>query len=546
MKRTRALLVLVFAVFFAAVSCIEKNDDPLDPKDIVENAGGGVLRLTVKGAKLYTVSSIEISYANPEAPIGEGSGARDMFGVDVPDVQLNEKDGIQFEFAMAHRTYKDVQVKFMFTDREPVEVTIFETMELGRGTVTQAEVIMPEIPGYAAGRLVRLDKSWDVQPSVMIDKAAGMAGFEQGTLQYGLLMLLLNQFIVNPVHLDRIIYYTTDPSGDLVEASGVVARQCSATGSPLEYGRMVSFQHGTCSIAAAPSYQSDITAELLPVAVKNPDKFTENFVAVMADYLGYGASQTADLQHPYMHTALTGSTCADMLMAAEEFLAGSNITIASDRVDLVGYSQGGAATVQTLLELESRDFPDERINEVWAGAGPYDLLSFFDFFVNNDSLYGRTGFVPYTFRGICYGENISVDYSKIYNPSLMEKVDLENVFSTKQLDEWHSILGGDMKAVLHPDFFKENYGGNSDILRLLEAIENNSVVKKGEPRNVAKIKLYHSKTDDTVPFVCSENLRKAWPGLQEINVLNAQSNHAKGGVEFLLYYCGLGNVASLL
>ncbi|MBP9987622.1 MAG: hypothetical protein KBT44_06855 [Bacteroidales bacterium] len=539
------LLFVTLSTMFAAVSCIDKNDDPLDPEDIVDGVGGGMLRLTVKGAKLYTVSSIEISYANPAAPFGEG-GARDMFGVDVPDVQLNEKDGIQFEIAMAHRTYNDVQVKLMFTDREPVEVTIFETMELERGEVTHAEITLPEIPGYAAGRLVRLDASWVVQPAELTAKVAEMAGFSADSFQYAFLMMILNQYVVNPVHLDRIIYYTTDPAGDLVEASGVVARQVGAAGEALDYTRLVSFQHGTCSISAAPSYQSGITAELLPVSITNPDAPADRYVALMADYLGYGVSQTADLQHPYMHTKLTGSTCADMLSAAEEFLEGAGITVPGGKVDLVGYSQGGAATIQTLLELESRDFPDERINEVYAGAGPYDLMAFFDFFMNNDNLYGRTGFVSYTFRGICYGENISVDYSKIYNPSLMEKVNLENVFSTKQLDEWHSILGSDMKAVLHPDFFKDNYGGNKEIIRLAEAIESNSVIKYGEPRNVAKIRLYHSRTDGTVPYVCSENLCKAWPNLQEINILKTQSDHLKGGVEFMLDYCGLGDLAALL
>lgn len=544
MKKILLLFVTLFTMF-AAVSCIDKNDDPLDPEEIVDGVGGGMLRLTVKGAKLYTVSSIEISYANPAAPVGE-VGARDMFGVDVPDVQLNEKDGIQFEIAMAHRTYNDVQVKFMFTDREPVEVTIFETMELGRGEVTQAEITLPEIPGYAAGRLVRLDASWVVQPAELTAKVADMAGFSADSFQYVFLMMILNQYVVNPVHLDRIIYYTTDPAGDLVEASGVVARQVGAAGEALDYTKLVSFQHGTCSISAAPSYQSGITAELLPVSITDPDAPADRYVALMADYLGYGVSQTADLQHPYMHTKLTGSTCADMLSAAEEFLEGASITVPGGKVDLVGYSQGGAATIQTLLELESRDFPDERINEVYAGAGPYDLMAFFDFFMNNDNLYGRTGFVPYTFRGICYGENITVDYSKIYNPSLMEKVNLENVFSTKQLDEWHSILGSDMKAVLHPDFFKDNYGGNKEIIRLAEAIESNSVIKYGEPRNVAKIRLYHSKTDDTVPYVCSEHLQEAWPGLSEINVLKTDHNHAKGGIEFLLYYCGMESLSALL
>lgn len=207
-----------------------------------------------------------------------------------------------------------MQVKFFFTDREPVEVTIFETMEIRRGTVTQADIIMPEIPGYKAGRLVRLDSSWEVQPAAMIDKAIGMTGFESTSFQYAFLMILLQQYIASPV----------------------------------------------------------------------------------------------------------------------------------------------------------------------------------------------------------------------------------------QLDEWHTILGSDIKAMLHPDFFEENYGGNAEIIRLVKAIAANSVTGFPEPGNVAKIKLYHSKSDDTVPFVCSEHLRDAWPNLSEITILNAKDSHMKCGVEFLLDYCGLSNLAALL
>lgn len=68
MKR-RILFVLAIAVALVAVSCIDNGDDPLDPGNKLENAGGGILRLNVKGAKLYTVSSIEISYENPTSSL---------------------------------------------------------------------------------------------------------------------------------------------------------------------------------------------------------------------------------------------------------------------------------------------------------------------------------------------------------------------------------------------------------------------------------------------------------------------------------------------
>lgn len=391
----------------------------------------------------------------------------------------------------------------------------------------------------AAGKLVRVEAERNVKASDIISNVLDLAG-----TQSSLVRTLLSAKVPNPVHLARLIYCTKDPSGALVEASGTVAYQYK-TGSKLKYSRLVSIQHGTCDIADAPSYGNGIPAEMLPVCVadaKNP----VYFIAAMADYLGYGASRTADLQHPYMHTGLTGSACADMITAAEEYVAAQKLNLTGDGIDLLGYSQGGAATLQTLLELESRGIADSRINEVWAGAGPYDLIGFIDYFKAGGNAYGKSGFVPFTFRGICYGDRLNLDWRNLYNPVLVGNLDLESVFSSYQLSGWHGILGSDIAAVLNPDFYMADYNGNADILAMVSALRSNSVTSRPQPRNVGKIRLYHSRTDDTVPFACSEALTAAWPGLSAVNELNTQNDHGKAGVEFMLIYCGMGDFVSFL
>ena len=441
--------------------------------------------------------------------------------------------GTEFYFVVPEGVYTEVAVSFE-GDGYSYKASIEDVISVTRNEVTGIDI--SGVKGYGAGKLLKVDAEHDITYDNIMASLTDMV--PQIKAFSGMLDLVIKPFIANHTHIARIIYLTPDRDGELVEASGLVAYQYYSKLNDCSYDRIVSVQHGTCDIADAPSYQN-FYPEIASAAIKgNP------YIVVMADYLGYGASQTPDLQHPYLSKELTGSCCADMLLAAEEYISATGLDLASDRLDLVGYSQGGAATMATLLELEKRGGYDDRITEVHAGAGPYDILGFFDCFKNKET-YDKTGFVPYTFRGICYGEHLTVDYNNIFNPALTEKTDLETLFSTKQVNEWHSVLGYSIKDILHPDFYKDNYGGNADILALVAALDKNSIVNFKAPKNLDKVKFYHSVTDDTVPYSCSEALQEAW-GFQEIIKLQAQHNHLLGGVEFLLNYSGLENLAAII
>lgn len=488
---------------------------------------GGLLRFNLKGSNEFILTGIELSSKVPMAGAFTIEGGAAI-----------KADGTQFFISLPPGFYDVVEVKFTFADHDPIVRTLNRPLQIRRAEVTTETITMPDASKYHAGRLVRVDNEKNVDASEILVKVGELVGIQQVLVD-----LLFSPFISNPVHVARIIYYTSAPDGALVEASGVIAYQYSMSGAQ-DYDRLVSFQHGTCNIADAPSYDPMLATELLPVCVTDPLN-PKRYVAVMADYLGYGASQTPDLQHPYMHAGLTGSACADMISAAEEFLASRKISIPGGKLDLVGYSQGGAATLQTLIELERRGIDNDRINQVWAGAGPYDLLGFIDYFKSNED-FDKSGFVPFTFRGICYGENMTLPNASIYNEKLLSRVDVDQIFSTLQLDEWHEILGSSMPDILHPDFYRENFGDNADILRLVDAVRANSVINKPQPLNISKIRIYHSYTDDTVPFACSQSLQEAWPDLAPVNVLKARGDHVKAGIEFLLDYCGLGFLSYIL
>ena len=351
----------------------------------------------------------------------------------------------------------------------------------------------------------------------------------------GILKGLVSVLIGKDVHVTEIVYTTAGPDGELLEASGIVAYPEGLK----SYEYILSIQHGTCDIAEAPTNVT-FPAELSPV-------FTENTVVVMADYIGYGYSETKDLQHPYLHNELTGSTCADMLEASEEYLAlrENGVPWCNGRgIRLMGYSQGGAATVSTMMELERRGY-GSRIEKVTAGAGPYDLEGFFRLLCeNDDEPLSMSGFVPFVLRGLAYGDRLELSPEKVYAPEIISGA-LVDKFSNTQLSKWHGMIGHDIRKILNQDFFvTPGWNGNSDVASMMASLKKNSIVNCPVPANVSKLELYHSPSDDTVPYACSRTLSDRWGcSLADLTV---RDDHVKAGIEFVLRYMGLWDKVKFL
>lgn len=330
------------------------------------------------------------------------------------------------------------------------------------------------------------------------------------------------------VEVAAIEYNTTGADGSTVTASGVVAIPSGTT----SYNHLLSIQHGTLDIEQAPSRQ-DFYYELIPVV--------NGHIVVMADYLGYGSSQTPDRQHPYLHARLTGTACADMIEAAREYLHDKGIKENADSLELIGYSQGGQATIATLLELERRD-KGNSIRAVHAGGGAYDLEVTLQTFISPTDApdsYSRTGYAPYLIRGMAYGEQLDVKDENLYAPEVISE-GLNEMFSTRPLSEWHQALGTDITRVVHPDFFAApSFNGNADVLAIVDALRKNSLLN-ASPQPQAFIHLYHSPKDEQVPYSNSVNVHAAWPATSLTDL--EMPRHATCGVEFIMRYMGLWEI----
>lgn len=510
----------------------------------------GLLSLSIKGFASEKIHAVTISadqnlygsfYIKDNAAVFPNRPATDKYlNVFCHNLTLRP-DGTRFCISLPTGDYTGIKISVTDNLGRKFTKTLKagKSLSIERSKVTEASF---SVRYDETGRLVSISDEWTVTGheayQLLLDEVPEIAQMEYASI----IETIFNAY--GTLSLASINYTTTGVDGNVTIASGVVAYPTEAAA---DLKKIVSIQHATCDIDMAPSEQH-MVLELLPVMARDGKNQLipingAPFVGVMADYLGYGISRTDDLQHPYLHNQLTGRCCADMIRAAEEYLELKEIAVPSD-LDLLGYSQGGAATLSTMLELLGRDNAgwSSRIKEVWAGAGPYDLTAFMDFFKDKTS-YARSGYIPYAFRGIEYGDRLNLDDSKLYNSTdSWQAGDLEStLFSKTQVSTWHNVIGTDVTSILHPDFYREGFGGNSDLIQLEAAMRRNSIVSQSlSGVDLSKIKLWHSPQDDTVPYVCSENLISAW-GQMDLHQLKA-SDHVAGAAEFLLEYCGFGGI----
>jgi dienelactone hydrolase len=81
---------------------------------------------------------------------------------------------------------------------------------------------------------------------------------------------------------------------------------------------------------------------------------SNGYIVCIPDYTGFGASE--DIMHPYYHKASSNSAVIDMLHALGEMARKTDILPSqSGHYYLMGYSQGGWATLAAMEEIEKDD-----------------------------------------------------------------------------------------------------------------------------------------------------------------------------------------------
>ena len=286
------------------------------------------------------------------------------------------------------------------------------------------------------------------------------------------------------------IVYETDYLDSKVNASGLIC----LPDEPGEYP-ILCFQNGTNTLHAnAPSknYNDQLFAVLEGVA-------SMGFIVVIPDYLGFGESEQLD--HPYLHTETTVSTILNMIRASKEFAEAKN-TLAKPSNDLfiLGYSQGGWATLSLQKAIEQNYSSEFHLVASACGAGPYNLSSLNEY-VLSQAQYPMPYFLAYILKGHKSVGSITNAYTDVFNSVYASKID--QYFDGKHSgDEINAVFTTNISQLIEPGYLS-GYKTDSKYASIRNAFTNNSV----NAWNVSTpTRLIHADQDVYVPISISEKM----------------------------------------
>lgn len=282
-----------------------------------------------------------------------------------------------------------------------------------------------------------------------------------------------------PVASYAVVYETVDAHGEVTRASGAI----SLPVRPFAPLPVVSYQHGT-SVRRIDVPSASENERIIGIAFA-----ATGYLAAMPDYLGLGESPGL---HPYVHAATSATAVVDMLRAATDFATDRGWELAGE-LFLIGYSQGGYATMAAHRALEADHTNEFTVTATAPMAGPYDLSGVMADVVTSDQPYPSPYYVPY----------VLLAYNDIYglyeSPSQFLKspydVQIPPLFDgAHSADAINALLPEVPRKIIWPDVLASFENDLDDPFR--RRLRENDLYDWA-PR--APVRLYHCEGDTFVP-----------------------------------------------
>lgn len=283
------------------------------------------------------------------------------------------------------------------------------------------------------------------------------------------------------VQLYKVSYKTTCYDSTVI-ASGIFCLPVAEGKFPV-----ISFQNGTnTSHDNAPS-----------VNVQNPNYAMIEFMAslgyvvLITDYIGFG--NTSDMVHPYYHRQPTDQAVVDLIRAFNE-LKSENGSLASgnDTLYMMGYSQGGWATLSSFREIEN-DYSEMYVSAVSCGAGAYDLDAMSSYVMDLETFPGPLYLPYFIYSHQVYG-NIHDPLTKFFAGTYAEKI--PDLFAGNYANaEVNSQLTDSISDLVTADMLV-NYATGSGFSELRDVLYENSI---SGWNTQTPLRFYHGTIDDNVP-----------------------------------------------
>jgi pimeloyl-ACP methyl ester carboxylesterase len=301
----------------------------------------------------------------------------------------------------------------------------------------------------------------------------------------------LSGLVKNDIDIYRVVYKTY-VKGEYIDASGLVCVPTETGDYPV-----ISFQNGTNTLnSRAPSVDAtDFGYQLIEVIA------SMGYVVVMADYPGFGSS--AGIPHPYLIAEPTVRSLVDMLYAVQEMDKELAQISVKNEFFLMGYSQGGWATLELHRALELDYNSDINLKGSVCGAGPYNIYKLLQGMVNRQT-YNFPIYIGYILNAYKAYNQFDNPVSDILNEPYASR--LPGLY-TGQLTsgQINDQLTTSISSLLNPAFLS-GFSSSPNYAHVREALENNSVTPW---HTKIPLMLIHGSADTQVDPSATENMYSA-------------------------------------
>jgi pimeloyl-ACP methyl ester carboxylesterase len=298
--------------------------------------------------------------------------------------------------------------------------------------------------------------------------------------------------ITSDINVYSVVYKTT-VDGKQIEASGLVCVPVAPGNYPV-----LSFQNGTNTVNAyAPSqFPIDYSYQMVEIIA------SMGYIVVIADYPGFGES--SQIPHPYLVKEPTVQSLVDLLYTVKELAISElpGITVKNEYY-LLGYSQGGWATLALHKALEIDYSNDFNLKGSVCGAGPYNITLLMQGMLEATN-YPMPVYLGYIVNAYSYYKQFTNHVSEIFNEPYASRL---NTLYTGSLtfDQINSQLTTSVKDLLNPDFLS-GFTSSSKYSTVRDALINNSI---SAWHSYKPLLLIHGGSDTSVNPVTTENMYNA-------------------------------------
>jgi pimeloyl-ACP methyl ester carboxylesterase len=301
--------------------------------------------------------------------------------------------------------------------------------------------------------------------------------------------LAIKPLVGNDVTVYKIVYKTTVNNQE-IDASGLVCVPAAQGSYPV-----LSFQNGTNTLnASAPSeLPSDYSYQMVELIA------SLGYIVTVADYPGFGAS--VSLPHPYLIKEPTVRSLVDMLYAVKEMVPGElkGISLINNYF-LLGYSQGGWATLALHKALELDYSSDFDLKGSACGAGPYDIYLLMQGMIAA-ATYPMPVYIGYIVNAYSEYNQFTNPVTDILNQPYASRI---STLYTGQLTstEINNQLTTSIADLINPDFLA-GFASAAQYSSIRVALADNSI---SGWHSYKPLFLVHGASDTTVDPVSTENM----------------------------------------